>query len=158
MTAPVPGGPGFYAQSAFLFMRWDQDYQYAYDRGNGAELYNPGPGTAIYEAPLSLPHGATITKFVAYYYDASASDISFTLFRIPLDGQLANALADVYSTGQSGYGFGETTSINLPLVDLQSYSYVVQVSLPADDTLRVTGIRIDYTYSAKLPAVLKSYE
>jgi hypothetical protein len=45
-------------------------------------------------------------------------------------------------------------------VDQQSYSYVLEVVLPADTVtptnLRLTGVRIDYGYPIALPVVLKN--
>ncbi len=153
----VAGGPGFYAGSAFLFVPWRQDYQYAFGMGNGAELYNPGGGAAVYDAPVSLPQHATITRLVGYYYDASASSIEFDLMRTALAGADAAFLATVVSTGNSGYGVAQTTQVSQPVVELRSFSYLVQIALPPGSDTRVTGFRIDYEYSANLPVVQKDH-
>jgi hypothetical protein len=59
----VPGGPGFYAQSALLFRPYSPSDDYAY---LGAQLYNPGTVPGYYEGALSLPNGVTVIRFVVY--------------------------------------------------------------------------------------------
>lgn len=151
-SAPVPGGPGFHAESAFAFRPYDPGPNYSY---SGAELYNPTGQDRAYEAPVSLPNGATITKLVAYYYDNAASDLHVAMAHIALDGSGTANMATVNPGGQPGYTHVETTSISYATVDQQNYSYVVQVTLPATFNVRLVGIRIDYMYAVNMPMVAK---
>jgi len=153
-AAPVPGGPGFYAQSALLFRPYSPDYDYAY---LSADLYNPGSFTGYYEGALSLPNGVTVTKFVAYYWD---NDVAFNLrarlYRCGLGGSGVELMAAVDSLGNStAYRYVETASILEPVIDQQSYAYAVEVQLPADIDVRFVGVRIDYAHQISLPLATK---
>ena len=116
----------------------------------------PGTETAYYEAPVSLPQGATITKLVVYYYDGSADDLTSRLWIVPLYQPYPQVLASLKSSSDGGYGLEEDTSINYPVIDQQSYSYAIEVVLPPDSALRLTGFRIDYGYASKLPPVMRN--
>ena len=153
-AAPVPGGPGFYAQSSLHFRPYLPLYEYDYA---GTDLYNPGTGTGYYEAPLALPNGATITKLVVYYWDNSATlDLTGQLYRVAFDGTGAAPMAVVSSSGYSAvYSYAETASIVNPVVDQQSYSYLLELTLPPSLDLRLVGMRIDYAYAVSLPIMMK---
>ncbi len=153
-AAPVPGGPGFYSQSAFLFRPYvDVSAVYAY---TGVDLYNPNYSTAYYEAPLWLPNGATVTKLVLYGWDSSSTeDIQVSLFRVGLDDASVDVMAQVSSAGSiMAYRSFETTSIAEPVIDQQSYAYVAEVGLAGVGIqTRFVGIRIDYAFPTNLPLV-----
>jgi hypothetical protein len=154
-AAPVPGGPGFYSQSALVFRPYVASSGYAYD---GGDLYNPSATLAAYEGPVSLPHGATITKLVAYYWDSSATEyLNVNLYRIGLDSGSVELMAQVYSTGNAGHGSVQTASIAQPVVDQQSYAYVAEAQIPGNVSIQVrfVGIRIDYAFDTDLPLVMK---
>jgi hypothetical protein len=153
-AVPVPGGPGFYAQSALLFRPYSSSDVYAY---LSAQLWNPGAATAWYEGALSLPNGATVTRFVVYYYDNHAThNLEATLIRAGLAGGDVSPMAKASSPiGSAGYGYAETVSITHAVIDQQSYAYVAEVKLPASNEVRLVGVRIDYAYTISLPLVTK---
>jgi len=65
-------------------------------------------------------------------------------------------MAVVSSSGYSAvYSYAETASIVNPVVDQQSYSYLLEVTLPPSLELRLVGMRIDYAYAASLPITMK---
>jgi hypothetical protein len=96
------------------------------------ELYNPGGTDSEFDASLSLPNGATITKLVAYYYDACGShDLTVRLLRDASGSNLGDNMAELNSSGApGGYSYGEDSTVNYPIIDQQSYSYRVVVLLP----------------------------
>jgi hypothetical protein len=154
-AAPVPGGPGFYSQSAMFFRPYLASSGYTY---MGGDLYNPGTALAAYEGPVSLPHGATMTKLVAYYWDSNVTQyLSVNLYRISLDTGAVQPVAEAYSTGSPGYGSVETTTITEPVVDLQRYAYAAEVQIPGNVgiQIRFVGLRIDYAFTTDLPLVTR---
>jgi len=61
------------------------------------------------------------------------------------------------SSGAPGYRYVEDSSIDYPVVDRQSYSYVAEAVLGGGYSLnlRLVHVRIDYVYTAGLPLVSK---
>ena len=154
--APVPGGPGFYAQSALAFQPWpNQTTPFSYS--TGVKLVNPDTIGHYYLAVVALPQGATITKFVVWYVDNSAGlDMWVVLAVVPLEATSGPAMANVNSSGAStATRYGEDTTITNPTIDNQSNSYFVQLYLPPDVNLGMISFRIDYAYPSYLPLVTK---
>ena len=158
LAAAVPGGPGFVTQSAHLFKPATDNSEWNYVGGD--ELYNPSDSSAAaFAAPLSLPHGATVTKLVVWYHDMVEANLTVTLERVLLDNGTNVTMASVASSGDPGYSYGEDTSIDYAEIDLQSYAYYAYLTMPADCSydLTLVGIRIDYEYPGYLPLVLKNH-
>jgi hypothetical protein len=153
----VPGGPGFVSLSAAAFTPYEADYEvYFY----GTNIYNPNPAfDAKYVAPISLPNGATITKFVAFYVDNSTGgDISATLKEAPFNSDVGNWIATVSSSGNYPvYRSSSVEPINTPVIDQQQYSYYIEVVLPPSPNIDVkfSGVRVDYSYPSMLPLIKK---
>lgn len=152
---PPAGGPGFYSQSAVAFKPLDPTSQWAYLVNS---LYNPGAETAVYAAPLSLPHGATIQKFVVFFEDNSTenADLEVALLRCPYDQRWCQTMAVVSSSGSDiGFRSAESTSIWTPVIDNQANWYVSQATLPSNPVqdLVLMSIRVDYGYESTLPIV-----
>jgi hypothetical protein len=155
VSAPVPGGPGFYMRGAPSFMPRFSGYDWTYSQ---QELRNTGGSPAYWDAPLALPHGATMTKFVLYFNDSNASqNLYAALYRCTLDSGTCDPSAFATSSGAPGYGFAEDGTISFPVIDNQSYVYVAEANLPNADTVGLIGVRIDYEFSAKLPLVTKDH-
>jgi len=154
LAAPVPGGPGFYSQHAVAFRPYEPTMSWAFWDG---ELYNPGGTDSEFDAPLSLPNGATITKLVAYYYDACGSrDLTVRLLRDASGSNLGDYMAELNSSGApGGYSYGEDSTVDYPIIDQQSYSYRVVVLLPqgCSTNMSLESIRVDYGYQTGLPLV-----
>jgi len=154
-SAAVPGGPGFYMCGAPSFTPRYSGYQWAYSQ---QELRNTGGSPSYWDAPVALPHGATVTKFVLYFDDSSASDDTYAaLYRCGLDSGTCITSAFATSSGAPGYGFAEDGTISVPVIDNQSYVYMAEASLPTTTAVGLIGVRIDYGFSAKVPLVTKDH-
>ena len=151
--AAVPGGPGFVTQSGYLFKPVDPSYEWDY---YNSEVYNPSDTTTgEYAGPLSLPHGATVTKFVAWYYDMEEGyDLTVTLKRAVLSGG-QETMASVDSSA-GGPHYAEDVSIDHAQIDLQSYAYYAYLTIPggAGADLTLAGIRVDYEYPGYVPLAM----
>jgi len=131
------GGEGFVPGS-------NVDYVNTY--GNGGAYIASGTGALV--APVHLPQGAVVTAFKVFFYDASSSDMSVEWARQNMAGGGYAFLAEVTSTGISGYGNKTTTSISGNPIDNTNYSYHVYAYSSAwDSNLRIKGALITYTIS-----------
>jgi hypothetical protein len=153
-SIPSAGGPGFYAQTALALRPWpNQNVPYAF---NGVDLHNPDTIDHTYVAPLTLPNGATVTRFVVWFVDKDTHTLSAWLSRWALDMSTSSAMATVASAGAAEFvRYAQDTTIADATVDLESNAYFIQVELPATSSVSVVSFRIDYEYAAHLPAVLK---
>lgn len=155
----VPGGPGFVSVIPHAFRpKYDGD-EWVYL--NNFELYNPAAVDLWEVAPINLPHGAVVNKFVLYYFDdTTTGKLTAWLYRHPLNGAAAGSptvLAIVDSiTVTGGYADLSDTSIGNATIDNANYTYFIQVKLPGNFSshLRLTGIRIDYGYPSYLPSIM----
>lgn len=115
--------------------------------GNGG-VYTTVAGTQIVVAGLHLPDGATITSFRAYVDDQAAGDLSIRLSRLSHGGNGFTTVANVLSVGAPGITSYVDTTINLPDVNNQLYSYHVRVysdNWPGNSTLKIKGAVVEYT-------------
>jgi len=154
---PVPGGPNFYSVSAMGFKPLEQDTGWGYYADSW--LTNPGPDEATYVAALALPHGATVTKFVVFFYDNGlALDVQASLLKCSYWDGYCTRMAEVASSGtDTGSRAVEDSTIVDPVVDNQSNWYVAQVLLPPAPLgyeFALEAIRVDYGYGAALPIVM----
>ena len=155
LADPVPGGPGYaiYHASAFLPTKSTITYN-----NFNSRLVNETAPFALFYAPVSLPHGATINKFILYYTDNDATQNTNAELRQTAYPDLTSPiLASVSSDGSSPTPtFAETTGITNPVIDNQRYGYHVRLFLPVSVTnLSVNGFRIDYTFPINLPLIMK---
>jgi hypothetical protein len=154
---PVPGGPGFVVLNSFDFKPYSQiaSYQYA-----GTLLWNLGD-YSYYIAPVHLPQGATINQVVAYYIDNDGvigKDIEIDMLLLNDFTTSGDVMAAISSEGlpiSSLINYAVTSSIFYPVVDNSRYSYLVQVGMPNSANVALSAVRIDYTYSLSLPAVMR---
>ena len=155
-ATPVPGGPGFYMQSSVAFRPSSSTTEWAY---GVRELYNPGLTPGTYYSSPSLPNGATITKLVVYYYDDCAGvNPLVNLLLCGGAGEMCDVMAAVSSSSDvGGYGNSEDSTIHSPVIDQQSWVYIVSAELPGGcgSSLRLVNIRIDYGFGSRLPIVTK---
>jgi hypothetical protein len=152
----VPGGPGFVSVAGASFTPTLDDYEL--DTGYGYLLNASSTIDGWYLAPITLPHGATITKFVAYYFDNNAEKyIYIELFRKPLDSFEVQTMASVGSSGANShptYWFDD--SIQYATVDNQSNTYFAMVYIPVNSSsLGLIGVRVDYSFPTYVPLVNK---
>jgi len=114
----------------------------------GAYIVGPGYGTMV--APVHLPHGATLVELKVFFYDESTSDLDVKLRSKSLDsGQLSTVLAEVTSSGVSGYDSKSVTvsSSQYKVVDNTSRSLLILAWCDDwdDINLRIMGAVITYT-------------
>ena len=154
--APVPGGPGYVIASPFAIIPELYSTQY---RIEGSLLKNLSPNQAIFRIPLNLPHGATITKLVAYSYDGDATyNINVYLYRDAFDNMDGQLMGYALSSGSPGYTNSSDSSIDYAEVDLSSYGYSLKIYLHSSEyapSYGFLGARIDYEYPVFLPEVVK---
>ncbi|RMF38282.1 MAG: hypothetical protein D6759_01180 [Chloroflexi bacterium] len=101
-----------------------------------------------FNAPVFLPHSATVTKMTAYWYDNySGGDGTITLRRTPLNTAFSVKLAEVNTSGNGGNGTSADTSIDYAQIDNSQYTYYLTADLPTDGTSYVGlyGVVIEYT-------------
>ena len=148
------GGPGSYSQSVFAFQPYpNQAVPYLF---SGRTLVNPDTITHYYEAPVNLPHGATITRFVVWYMDNNTSNLWAALARASLDEATLNQIGYVASSGADAYvRYSQDLTITDPVVDNENYFYWVEVGLPPNATVGILSFRIDYQYSNYVPLTTK---
>ena len=143
-------------QSAVAFRPSSPTTDWAY---GSRQLYNPGVTSGTYYSSPSLPNGATITKLVVYYYDDCAG-VNPIVYLLVCGG--AYEICDVMAAAGSssdvgGYGNSEDSNIHNPVIDQQSWVYIVSAELPGGcgSSLRLVNIRIDYGFGSRLPIVTK---
>ena len=128
---------------------------FIHDTGNGFAKCFPdtlswnGTGAPVFRAPVTLPHGATITGVTYHYWKSpSATDNStFTLNRIgiPATGNVSQ-MATLTSSAVNHTSVTTNTVTN-PVIDNQNFSYYMVVSLgSAAGTHCVDAATIKYTY------------
>jgi hypothetical protein len=157
---PVPGGPGYFMQPASAFRPQSSSTNYLV---NAEYLRNLSPATQSFYAPVSLPQGAVINKFILYYKDIDpVLGIQGYLSRVALpEGGPIISFAQVNSNSkeQSDHAnFIEFTDLlpSYTTVDNQRYVYFVQINLPpSNNLLLVYGFRIDYSFPINLPVMMK---
>ncbi len=157
-NAAVPGGPGFVMIHPTAFVPMYSTWEYSFGVGGGA-LYNPGSADSFYEAAVNLPHGAKITKVVAYYFDNSSTvDTWVVLAAVSMDEpDLVNLAYLATSGAEANNRVMEDTTISPDIIDNQSYAYWIEVGIPGGQatSLMIRGIRIDYSYPVNLPLINK---
>jgi hypothetical protein len=158
--AAAPGGPGYLMLHASAFRPVTHDLQYT--NGLIIQTLPTSPVTTYrYTAPVELPQGATIKQVTLYFRDNDPAQFaSVTLWQMGMPGSSASGLATVNSPvlGTTGDTYLQTTLPSSPVVNNQANAYYLDLILPpnpAINTIFVTGVRIDFQYSALLPAVTR---
>ncbi len=122
--------------------------------GGGAYLSTPGDNAPMV-APISLPHGATITKLTARLEDNVASNISVSLTANYPDGSLVT-LVSVSTDGiapMAGIQELQSTDVDAmeSVIDTFLNGYYLRVfslSWPGDSSLRIWSVTVEYTVAA----------
>lgn len=152
----IPGGPGFFSGTAFLFQPYPNGtIPIAF---SGRSVYNPDTVYRNYQAPVALPHGAAITKFVIWVYDNDPTyNLWAALAKMGQDDSYVQQVAYISSSGVNSVyrSFVDTTLVS-PEVDLQSYAYWIEIGLPPTSNVRLITFRIDYAYPSYAPVISKS--
>jgi len=109
----------------------------------GAYILQSGFGSMV--APVQIPHGAVVTRMVAFFNDESVEDLSVSLSGLNLIAGGYSVLAKVSSTGSSGYSSATDTTINNATINNEKYGYNIQAFADSWTNLRVMGVVIYYT-------------
>ena len=113
--------------------------------GNGGAYISSGSGALV--APVHLPHGAVVTSFAVFFDDTSSNDMSVSLMLQGMSGGYGT-MASLSSSGISGYGSRETSSISSSTIRNTDYSYAVRAYSAAwSSALKIKGALITYTVS-----------
>jgi hypothetical protein len=113
----------------------------------GPYIYNQDTSPRAVRAPVQLPHGATITNVTSYWYDSVSASITGYLYRYTHTGGYSS-IADLHSSGSTGYGNTEDTTIVNPVVNNNDYYYIVYINMPDGYTidLRFYCVKIGFEY------------
>ncbi len=143
-------------------IRWQERTGYvsisaaAFDPSNpGYTFYNYGHvlgiyadrSSAHYNAPVQLPHGATVISMTFYWEDStSAYDGHAQLLRNPMNGVSGEEMAYAETSGSGGEDSSLDDTIDYASINNSQYSYYVHWYLP-DYYVRGFGVVIEYTYT-----------
>lgn len=156
--APAPAGgntveaagAGYISIPAAAFQPAVDGFDY---NNTGFYIVNLDGVSTSYVAPVSLPHGATVTKVTFYYDDGSASNYaSASLGRTNLLG-LVDSMATILS--DDGKGSKADTTIDYAVVDNANYGYYAAITL-WDSSMYGFGLVIEYNYATYLPLTLRN--
>lgn len=110
-------------------------------------------GCSDFNAPVSLPDGATIKKMTFYWVDTDSDhDGSAQLMRISYVGNVY-LLAQLMTNGSTP-GFQSSSTDASILVDNTGGGYIVHISLP-NTSFSSSGVVIEYTYESFLSSIFK---
>ncbi len=105
-------------------------------------------------APVTLPHGATITKFTSYWwYNVDAEPGATADFRRGRfsEGNYYSYMASTEVNGRfNGVREASDTTIQNPVVDNQNYNYQVNITIyeGSETDAQFYGAVIEYTYTS----------
>ena len=113
------------------------------------------PGQSVtFLAPINIPHGATLTQFIAVIKDSDGTqNISLRLLRQSATGGGGFISNTLVSSGTPGQVRLNSEALNV-LIDNELYAYLVQAwwTTPAVDTnIELFHVQIVYTVTTVLP-------
>ena len=153
-VAAAPGH-GYVSVSAAAFQPESHTYQYGITSG---WVRNLDGDSDYYNAPLQLPHGATLTKLTFFWKDGSVEDGYCQLWRVGFSGGRGLGVASVDTNGDAGVAdSSEVTITLLSTVDNSQYAYGLTVYLP-DSAIEALGAIVEYTYPTSLPLVMRNFQ
>lgn len=156
MLAPAAGGPGIFHAWGIAFVPYVPSDSFG---RAGVGIYNTGGGPINFETQLHLPHGATIQKVVVYFYDNDPTYNLRAWFNWhPLNDWFTYTFEEVSSSGASTatVRYVEAAPTHpMTHVDGTAREYAVEVQLPPTMNVVLLAVRVDYGFSAALPAVMK---
>ena len=160
--AAVTGGPGFLMIPAVAFLPESPTNDYLIFWGDlSVPLTSPNPYSRFY-APVYLPQGAQLTGLTLFFHDTTVdgNSLGVDFYRKPLPSSSSgeNLGLSVYSN-QTGWGIYQSDTTPDPacaVIDNSQYAYWLSVYIyKAPAYLQLQAVRIDYTYNANLPVVLR---
>jgi hypothetical protein len=128
--------------SAAAFSPLDDNYMYT---NSGNTLDPTDMSSQYYYAPVQLPHGATVTKIEFYWSDLSG-DYNGHCYLYRNDMQAGeDTLGTVDTSGSSGVGSSETSTITNSTIDNSQYAYYLGWDLDGGGDVEGYGVVIEYT-------------
>jgi hypothetical protein len=151
---PVQGGPGYVVLMGADFRPYtptNTNYSLI-----GFSLKNIDTVEQYFFAPLQIPNRATVKKMVVFFIDQDiAQQLEVSLLKVYLSENFGTVMAGVPSVNTAGVGYGQTTTITNPVIDLSNNAYSIQLRMPASSNILFYSVRIDYAYEANLPVINK---
>ncbi len=111
---------------------------------SGGCIYAQSDGWQVWNAPVYLPQGATVTQMRFYFFDGDAQDSWAWFTAYDYEGFVDDEWGAA-SFGNTGSGYVTIEPIN-HVIDYSTHSYVVNWRpVVAGSTMKVCGFRIWYT-------------
>ena len=111
----------------------------------GGGIYNSSGGSAFYEVPMHLPHGATLTQVEVYGYDTDGTN---ELTATASEQSLSSGFGTPLGFGGSGGAFsGGNFTITIPLfqfIDNTLNAYFIELGFPASVSIFYFSYRATY--------------
>lgn len=154
-TIVVDGGPGFVMVSPMQFRPFRPIDTWAYSANYN--LISDSPNQRMFVAGLTLPHGATITRAIAYYRDWVPANMGYALYRCPLNDSCETMGWGSTSENMDLYTYKFFDPFTPFEVDNQSYTYMLFVvfNTGSGSDIQLSGVRIDYEYTVYTPMITK---
>lgn len=131
----------YHSISPAAFAPADEAYQYS---RLGQKLTPNNSSSSAYYAPVSLPHGATVTKLTFHWNDTDGTfNASISLDRSAFTG-FVSTMASAASSGSGGNGSTTDSTVSNAAVDNSQYDYLLGLLLPSTST-SLYGVVIEYT-------------
>ncbi|MDI6766504.1 MAG: hypothetical protein QME52_06750 [Bacteroidota bacterium] len=128
-------GRGLYSTSSFTY---------------SSGLYNDGVGSSIYEVPLDLPNGVTMTSVAVFGNDVSATYELRVYVQRQLLSAGVNTTIGSASSGVvfSGGAFTATAATGSEVVNNSIYAYSLSLYMPATISIKYYSYRVTFTYNS----------
>jgi hypothetical protein len=153
LAGVTAGNKGYLTIPAAAFQPYLDGYDYENGGGYMKHLHSPGGGNVdgLYIAPVFLPHGATVTRMIFYFYDNTVGTEAYAwLRRSDMAGNVQN-MAYVSSDFATGYGSKSDSSISYASIDNAHYAYWAEWRLPISGIRKYLGLSVIIEYNE--PAV-----
>lgn len=137
------GKTSYVSISAAAFGPVDESYMYT---NWGGTLDPKNLASRYYYAPVQLPHGATVTRIKFYWSDLSGDFNGRCYLYRNYFAPGGDTLGTVDTSGASGAGSSETTTITNPTVDNSQYAYYLGWDLRGGGDVEGYGVVIEYTF------------
>ncbi|MEO0788387.1 MAG: hypothetical protein AAFY36_06995 [Bacteroidota bacterium] len=135
--------------AAALFTPNRDGVEFVNSLGSGSVTVNSAPAgaTTVLNAPLSLPHGARVTSFTAYYEDNSEVDLRIWIAKEDYQSSFEIA-AEIESSGSQPGIQEETLNTNF-IINNETGGYYLRVFCTdwnASGAKRIKGAKVEYLY------------
>jgi hypothetical protein len=115
-------------------------------------------GEGKFYAPVYLPNEAKVTKLLFYWSDYyGADDGTASLERYSFGSPSSHTMAEASTSGSTGSGASEDSSIDNEEIDNSQYSYFVALDFPAS-IISCYNVVIEYNYEPLSASANMIYE